>query len=240
MDREAFLNRIAGRLGRQRRHEAPERRERGVPEFYREAPLGSAQGLDLCERFKLELENVGGEALLVDSLPEAHAALRVVLARWHAQRIVTWARPELAEWQLDWLWRAARSPTGENARARAYLDPGLEDEQALRTALLSADVGITAVDFAVANTGTLVVSAAPGRPRSVSLLPTLHLALVKQTELVARLGEALAAYAALGRDGIPSALHCITGPSRTSDIENDLTIGVHGPAAVTAIVWRHS
>ncbi len=231
MDREAFLNRIAGRLGRARRHAAPARRERGVPEFHRQAPLGTGPSTSLCERFKLELENVGGEALLVDSLPEVHAALRVILSRWRAEHVVTWARSELGSFQLEWLW---------DTRARAWLDPGFDDEETLRTALLGADVGITGVDSAVAGTGTLVVSAAPTRPRSVSLLPTLHLALVKESELVARLGEALSRYSALGQAGIPSAVHCITGPSRTSDIENDLTIGVHGPAAVTAIVWRQA
>jgi L-lactate dehydrogenase complex protein LldG len=39
---------------------------------------------------------------------------------------------------------------------------------------------------------------------------------------------------------LPSALHVITGPSRTSDIENDLTIGVHGPASVVVILLRGS
>jgi L-lactate utilization protein LutC len=39
---------------------------------------------------------------------------------------------------------------------------------------------------------------------------------------------------------MPSALVCVTGPSRTSDIENDLSIGVHGPAQVHVIIYREA
>ena len=83
-----------------------------------------------------------------------------------------------------------------------------------------------------------MIAASRARPRGVSLLPSLHVALVRESRIVFRLGEALAHFAALGPFAQPSAVHFITGPSRTSDIENDLTIGVHGPAAVVALVRR--
>jgi L-lactate dehydrogenase complex protein LldG len=86
------------------------------------------------------------------------------------------------------------------------------------------------------NTGSLVLSASTTRPRQVSLLPTVHLALVREDQLVDRMGEALSSYAS---GAMPSAVHFVTGPSRTSDIENDLSIGVHGPAAVSVILWRN-
>jgi L-lactate dehydrogenase complex protein LldG len=172
---------------------------------------------------------VGGMVRVADDLEAAHAALKDELERWTARRIVSWARSEFSGWRLDWLW--------SEGRARAWLDPPLDSEAALRTALLESEIGITTVDHAVVGTGTLVVSAARPRPRSVSLLPTVHVALVRESQLVARMGEVLGAYRA-GAGLLPSAIHFITGPSRTSDIENDLTIGVHGPAAVSAIVWR--
>src|SRR5262249_47816330 len=111
-----------------------------------------------------------------------------------------------------------------------------ESAALFRRAALEADVGVTTVDFAIANTGSLVVSADRARPRGVSLLPTMHLALVRSSQLVARMGAVFASYTSRP-GGPPSAVHFITGPSRTSDIENDLTIGVHGPAAVSAILW---
>jgi len=66
----------------------------------------------------------------------------------------------------------------------------------------------------------------------VSLAPPTHLALARQGQLVPRLSDALSG---LGK-APPSAVHFVTGPSRTSDIENDLSIGVHGPARVFVIV----
>ncbi|HEY2408992.1 MAG TPA: LUD domain-containing protein [Polyangiaceae bacterium] len=218
------MNGIARRLGRPRVQRAPQRSVIGVPDFHRQAPL--AGDGELIARFCSELASVGAEAKIVHSPTEVERELRRVLAELRATRIVTWARSELAGWPLDFLW----SELG----ARAYLDATLPDERALKSALLDAEIGLTAVDFAIAGTGSLALSAAAGRPRGVSLLPTVHVALVRSSQLVARLGEALEAYRA--RADLPSAIHFITGPSRTSDIENDLTIGVHGPAALTVIV----
>ena len=142
---------------------------------------------------------------------------------------MSWASSEFAGWELDALFResgcACYVPSTDPAAHARF-----------REACLAAHVGITTVDHAVVNTGTLVLSASATRPRQVSLLPTVHLALVRENQLVDRMGEALTSYAA---GEMPSAVHFITGPSRTSDIENDLSIGVHGPAAVSVILWRN-
>ena len=227
MDRESFLSSVALRLGR-KRHQAPSIRDAiGVPAFHRESSLG-----DLVERFALELSAVGGECIQVRATESVDDALHGVLERFAAKRIVTWARSEFVGFELDRLW--ARG-------ARAFLDPGFDQEDALRSELLVADVGITTVDCALAETGTVVLSASTTRPRGVSLLPSLHIALVDEREIVPRLGDALSRLSSLDASGaMPSAVHFVTGPSRTSDIENDLTIGVHGPAAVIAIVRRRA
>jgi L-lactate dehydrogenase complex protein LldG len=233
MQREMFLTRIAERLGRPRMTAPPARGEMGVPEGYREDPLGAARGnaTDLCERFKAELESVGGRCAIVHSRTEVEAVLRAELAHWGAKRLVSWSKSQFGEWDLRWLWAETACTAWDGGEGKA------EAASSFRRAALDADVGITSVDFAIANTGTMVVSASPERPRSVSLLPTMHLALVQSTQLVERMGLVFGAYTAR-KGGPPSAVHFITGPSRTSDIENDLTIGVHGPAAVSAIVWR--
>jgi L-lactate dehydrogenase complex protein LldG len=222
MDREAFLDRVASRLGRARARTAPARDAIGVPEFHaREAPVA-----DLSAQFESELTNIGGRVRRARDVAHASQVLRSELDEWKPSSIVTWARSEFAGWNLGWLW--------DEAGARAYGDRGLDSEDELRRTVFGADVGVTTCEFAVAATGSVVVSAAPTRPRAVSLVATMHVALVRRSQIVPRMGMALGGYA--GRPDLPSAIHFITGPSRTSDIENDLTIGVHGPAALLAIV----
>lgn len=159
--------------------------------------------------------------MLAASAEEARAALASELAR--ASGVVSWAHPELARsCGLD------LSGLGGELGARCVQPQSPE----FRAAALRAEVGITGADFAIAETGTLVIASGLGRPRAVSLLPRLHVALVRQSQLVSRLGSGLMRV----RSGKPSAVHFVTGPSRTSDIENDLSIGVHGPARVLTIV----
>jgi L-lactate dehydrogenase complex protein LldF len=85
--------------------------------------------------------------------------------------------------------------------------------------------GITGAAAGIAETGTLVISSGQGKPMSTSLLPEIHLVVIKSAQIVSTLEEALQ----LENVREASATTLITGPSRTADIEMTLTIGMHGP-----------
>jgi L-lactate dehydrogenase complex protein LldG len=233
MEREAFLDRVAARLGRPRLSEPPARAaDGGVPEGYRTAPLGADGGqADRIERFRTELEALGGHLIVAGGVAEAGAALQQLLDELTPRTILTWSRTAFAGWGVDWLW----DERGAVAFVESSSGPSRED---LHATAARADVGITTVDFAVVNTGTIALATTPERARSVSLLPTVHVALVRESRLVDRLGPAFEAYAAIPAGETPSSVHFISGPSRSADIENDLSIGVHGPAALWVIVRR--
>jgi L-lactate dehydrogenase complex protein LldF len=96
----------------------------------------------------------------------------------------------------------------------------------------SLKVGITGVTAAIAETGTLVITSGAGRPLTASLLPEIHIAVVRSSQILGTLDDAFR-----GRkitDASAAAL--ITGPSRTADIEMALTIGVHGPRKVVVYI----
>jgi L-lactate dehydrogenase complex protein LldG len=97
-----------------------------------------------------------------------------------------------------------------------------------------ADVGVTGALWAVAETGTVVVtSAAPGG-RAPSLLPTVHIAVVAASRMVDTVAALFKEIAGLPKR--PSNLVLVTGPSKTGDIENILVQGVHGPKEQHSIV----
>lgn len=92
----------------------------------------------------------------------------------------------------------------------------------------TADLGITGARGAVALTGSIVVDAHRADGRTVSLLPPVHLALVKAENIVATPGDHWRSL----HHPMPSNLVQITGPSRSADIELIITLGVHGPRAL--------
>ena len=110
---------------------------------------------------------------------------------------------------------------------------------ALRRAVSESFVGITAADFCVADTATLVLRTGPGCPRSVSLVPSLHIAVITADRVLADLKE-LYAVLRWGKPDQPADLtNCMTfisGPSKTADIEATLVHGAHGPKAVCLFV----
>ncbi|MDE3154525.1 MAG: lactate utilization protein [Acidobacteriota bacterium] len=106
----------------------------------------------------------------------------------------------------------------------------------LRDDVLKADVGVTAPAWALADTGTLVMTASAGDHRLDSLLPPHHVALVLASRLVPDLFTLFDRLAAEGRFARHSAITFVRGPSRTADIELTLTIGVHGPRALSVVV----
>jgi L-lactate utilization protein LutC len=86
--------------------------------------------------------------------------------------------------------------------------------------------------YALADTGSVVLAAAPDEPRARSLLPFTHWTVVARDRILPGLDEL---FARLGGD-LPSALAIVTGPSRSADIEQRLAVGVHGPGDVHVLI----
>ena len=97
---------------------------------------------------------------------------------------------------------------------------------------VGADLGVTSAIAAVAATGSVVVDAAAAGGRGASLLPTVHLCVVPRARLVATPSDVLRR----GAMPLPSNRVLVTGPSRTGDIEQIITLGVHGPTAVHVLL----
>jgi L-lactate dehydrogenase complex protein LldG len=97
-----------------------------------------------------------------------------------------------------------------------------------------ADIGLSTAEWAIAETGTLVLTGGPGRGRTVTLLPPTYVAVVPVDRMVRTVPEAIEKYAGMGRP--PANLCFHTGPSRSGDIEMTLTIGVHGPGDVHVVL----
>jgi L-lactate dehydrogenase complex protein LldG len=105
----------------------------------------------------------------------------------------------------------------------------------LRQRIIDAYIGVTAADFCMADTATLVMRTRPGQARSVSLLPSIHIAVITLDQIIADLKEL---YVLLKWDsevkqlGLSNCMTFISGPSKTADVEATMVHGAHGPREV--------
>jgi L-lactate dehydrogenase complex protein LldG len=177
---------------------------------------------DLRARFIAEVERVKGVVHAAESDDDAQRILRELLTSKGAKRATMW---DQANVRLD----GVEAMLGELGIARVQ---GEDDVVA------TADVGITGSDWAIAATGTLVLSSGAGKPRMASLLPPVHIAIVTTDQLVPRFEDYIAAQRAdrLGVFRRSSNVTLITGCSRTSDIEMHPVFGVHGPLELHIIL----
>jgi L-lactate utilization protein LutC len=95
-----------------------------------------------------------------------------------------------------------------------------------------APEGSSTARYALADTGSVVLTASPDEPRARSLLPFTHWTVVERRLILPGLDEL---FARLGTE-LPSALAIVTGPSRSADIEQRLAVGVHGPGDVHVLI----
>jgi L-lactate dehydrogenase complex protein LldG len=103
--------------------------------------------------------------------------------------------------------------------------PGLEVQ-------FEADAGITDVHAALAETGTLICNSDAGHSRGLSLVPSVHLAIVRRSDILPDMFDYWARLKGIPGSQLPSSMAFITGPSKTADIEGELIKGVHGPKDV--------
>lgn len=206
--RENILARIRARQGKPAAA-APSERE-SVQSHLRSHPPSARPEMpwDSVTRFKeqaLRLASTIEEVTLVDGVPAAAARY----LRQQGLPLVAVCWPQFT----DLPWQGA----GVEVEARAARDTDL--------------VGITGAFCAIAETGTLMTLSGTATPATLSLLPETHIAIVQASRIVRGMEEAWQLLRTeLG--SVPRAVNFISGPSRTADIEQTVTLGAHGPYRV--------
>ena len=172
------------------------------------------QATDIVTRFCDKLVAVNGEALVVSNAEEAVYALQTIIDEVLPRKVA------LSDSDL------VRSVSTLLRTDAQFLD------KAPAADLFSCDVGVTGAQWAIAETGTLVLDSTNEFNRLTSLIPETHVCLIEAHKIRQNMGEILELMSA----DLSPAVTFITGPSRTSDIELTLAIGVHGPRRLFALV----
>ena len=168
---------------------------------------------DLAAQFERALLAAKGEVRRVDGWATAVAETIRLLTELGAERVVVDGGGERPLTDIPW-------PT--LAPSIQFTHPGAAD---WRAQCAAADVGLSGAVAALAETGTLVVQSGPGQSRLATLLPPVHIALLPTDRLL----PDLFAWTQARQPTPPANTTLISGPSKTADIEQTLSIGVHGP-----------
>jgi len=196
-----------------------------------EAPVVTTSA-ELVARFTEEITAVVGHAHRARSSAEVATHIARICADASVRELALSGASMLAELNLP----AQLAAQHLSAVVVADFDSRSRDE--LIAFLAGCGVGVTAVDYAIAETGTLVLTSDEEQSLLVSLLPAIHIAVVHQHQISSSLATVIEK---LNHERMLRAAPCrtatfITGPSRTSDVELTLSIGVHGPKALHVIM----
>jgi L-lactate dehydrogenase complex protein LldG len=93
---------------------------------------------------------------------------------------------------------------------------------------------VSEASWGLADTGSVVLAASAAEPRARSLLPDVHVSVLREDRILPGLEQL---FETLDND-LPSALAVVSGPSRSADIEQRLVVGVHGPGEVHVVLVR--
>ncbi|MFL9863898.1 lactate utilization protein C [Paraburkholderia fungorum] len=212
--RRNILARIRAAQGREPEPSASERE--AVVDYLARHPQGPRPEMpaDLITRFIEEAQKMATTVDTVETLSDVPSAAHRYLTE-HALPLQAIAWQTLRDLQWD--------DAGLNVEFRKP-----EDGDA---------VGLTGCFCATAETGTLVLLSGPQTYASAGLLPETHIAIVPASRIVSGHEEAFALIRS-ERGELPRAVNCVSGPSRTGDIEQTIVLGAHGPYRVHVIVVR--
>ncbi len=229
MTRELFMNRVrkAVHAGNEagKKFPLPSRGKLGY-QGIGDASNSPTTSQAAIQKFCTELANAGGTGYFAENLESARQTILSILQRHAAKNVVLGNGGWVSRLGLgDWL-----SNHGiESATVGEFGDRNGKD------LFFAANVGISNVHRLIAETGTVVMATAPHEPRSLSLLPPVHIALADRSQILADLFDLFDLFCPSSQVP-PSCLSLITGPSKTGDIELRLVTGVHGPGEVHVIV----
>jgi L-lactate dehydrogenase complex protein LldG len=187
----------------------------------------------LVQRFRKELDGLAGFTYLVESVDEAAAQIAELAQRYNAPRILGW---EAAAFEavgipglIDKLGTRGITLVPQQVPFRG------DARQETMAAFDPLPLGLTGADAGLAESGSLVLTSGPGRGRLASLVVPVHIAVLRRDRLLFSISDLFRRRPDLA--AMPgSNLVCITGPSRTADIEMTLSRGVHGPREIHVIL----
>ncbi|MBX3065380.1 MAG: lactate utilization protein [Anaerolineae bacterium] len=179
---------------------------------------------DLIARFKTMLEGLTGKVHICADEAEAIRTIRDLIGT--DRRIMAWDRLPLPE-LVDQLRADGIDIVEPHARGDQRLQT-LHDVEPIR-------VGVTGADAGLATTGSLVMITSEGQGRIPSLMPPVHVAILRKERLFANLEAWMNAEGKQALEG-SNSITLITGPSRTGDIEMILVLGVHGPGVIHVVI----
>jgi L-lactate utilization protein LutC len=246
--REEILNKLRTTLARPDLRFPPAQVEPLTPETRMTVTSAEGNKLDLARRFGAELQQLHGTFELVDSPAEARLALIMRLQAWIAEEAQNAKGVRLGTEQERsvLIWHPEALPVPGVADALSDLELTVVMPAELRSAESREAVryiryGVTGAEAAFASTGSILVASSPQTSRAASLLPFRHLALIPFTRLYPTVEDWLRAQRQ--QDKLVNYLRAhanlamISGPSKSADIEMNLTLGVHGPKFVHAILF---
>jgi len=211
---ENSRNSILQRL--QRAERLPSADRPGLPALH-EDHLDTAQ---LRERFTTQFEAQGGVCCPVADWTALYARLSEIFQAEGITRTMAAEDDVLTPLNLgQW---------GQRSGVAVVTPTSFQDRTAYTRAVFDqVQAGITGVDFAVAESGTLILSHDRDQARLVSLAPLVHIAVVPADRIIGTYDTAIETLFTDGRR--PSQVTFITGPSMTGDIQGTMFKGMHGP-----------
>lgn len=218
----SFMDGISAKLRRPMVSEPPRHPYRGSPDFWNAYEWNEQERID---KFTENFKSVGGHVERLGSMEDVRRFIADKAKEMGAHYLIRQNQPELEALGLE-----SELP---DAKISVW---NTDPEEQWKARAAEADIGVVLVDHAAAYTSSMVVLSAENKGRSVSLLPTVLMAIIPVDRLKTRMGEVMVRFDEGGRESLPAGIHFISGPSRSSDIENDLTIGVHGPGVVYALI----
>ncbi len=189
---------------------------------------------ELLETFIEQAGFLNMKVFVMENISQAGLAIQELIQQtepeWGTQKsVIAWHHPLVEQLNLKKN-LAGHDVTLFNTQSSGA--PDSRERQETRNHLLKSYMGITSADFCVAQSATLVLRTYPDQPRAVSLVPSIHVAIIKIDQIIENLEEL---YFRLKWDpkeqerGLTNCMTFISGPSKTGDIELVMVDGAHGP-----------
>lgn len=153
------------------------------------------------------------------------------------KKVAAWKHPLIEKLQLGE--RLAEADIPVYYTELPDTDDPVAGKQTIREQIFDSFVGITAADFCIAQTASLVMKSRPNQARAVSLVPSIHVAVIELNQIIENLEEFYFLQKwdpVQKKEGLSNCMTLISGPSKTGDIELVMVNGAHGPCELHLFV----